>query len=266
MRIEDKSYTTIKFARQGRVLTATLSRPAAMNAVNAAMHEELSRLFYDLQDDSDSDILVLTGEGKAFCAGGDLIWLQEAIDDPEVFIRMGGEAKRIIFGQLEMEKPLICRLNGAATGLGASLALGCDITIASANAVIGDPHVSVGLVAGDGGAILWSQLVGFARAREYLFTGKLAKAEEAERIGLINRVVPIGQLDEAVYTLADELAAGATKAIRWTKIVTNTPLKALAHQLFDMGLAYESMSNVSADHQEAVSAFRERRKPNFTGR
>lgn len=266
MRIEDKSYNTIKFSRQGKVLTATLSRPAAMNAVNAAMHEELSRLFYDLQDDSESDILVLTGEGRAFCAGGDLIWLQEAIDDPEVFIRMGGEAKRIIFGQLEMEKPLICRLNGAATGLGASLALGCDITIASGNAVIGDPHVSVGLVAGDGGAILWSQLVGYARAREYLFTGKLAKAEEAERIGLINRVVPIEQLDEAVYGLAQELANGATKAIRWTKVVTNTPLKALAHQLFDMGLAYESMSNVSADHQEAVSAFRERRKPKFTGK
>lgn len=268
MRIEEKSsaYTCIKFSREGRILTATLSRPQAMNAVNAALHEELSRLFYDLADDEGSDVLVLTGEGKAFCAGGDLIWLQEAIDDPEVFLRMGGEAKRILFSQLELEKPLICRLNGAATGLGASLALACDMTIASSNAVIGDPHVSVGLVAGDGGAILWSQLVGFARAREYLFTGKLAKAEEAERIGLINRVVAAEQLDDAVYGLARELAAGATRAIRWTKIVTNTPLKALAHQLFDMGLAYESMSNVTRDHQEAVNAFRERRRPAFTGK
>lgn len=266
MRIEDKSYSTIKFSREGRVLTATLNRPQAGNAVNAAMHEELSRLWYDMADDSGSDVLVLTGEGKAFCSGGDLIWLQEAIDDPEVFQRMSGEAKRIVFGQLELEKPLICRLNGAATGLGASLALFCDMTIASSNAVIGDPHVSVGLVAGDGGCIIWPQLVGYARAREYLLTGKLAKAEEAERIGLINRVVAPEQLDEAVYGLARELAGGATKSIRWTKVVTNTPLKALAHQLFDMGLAYENMSNSTKDHQEAVTAFRERRKPVFTGK
>lgn len=266
MRIEDKSYSTIKFSREGRILTVMLSRPEAMNAVNAAMHEELSRLFYDLADDSESDVLVLTGEGKAFCAGGDLIWLQEAIDDPAVFLRMSGEAKRIVFGQLELEKPLICRLNGAATGLGASLALFCDMIVAGSNALIGDPHVSVGLVAGDGGCIIWPQLVGYARAREYLFTGKLAKAEEAERIGLINRVVPLDQLDEAAYGLAKELAAGATQSIRWTKIVTNTPLKALAHQLFDMGLAYENMSNVTQDHQEAVAAFRERRKPQFSGK
>jgi len=266
MRIENKSYSTIRFSRQGRVLTASLARPEAMNAVNACLHEELSRLFYDLADDEDSDVLVLTGEGKAFCAGGDLIWLQQAIDDPALFLSMAGEAKRILFGQLELEKPIICRLNGAATGLGASLALLCDIIIASGNAVIGDPHVSVGLVAGDGGAIIWSQLVGYARAKEYLLTGKLAKAEEAERIGLINRVVPLEQLDAAAYGLAQELAAGATKAIRWTKIVTNTPLKALAHQLFDMGLAYENLSNSTADHQEAVTAFRERRKPVFTGK
>ena len=150
MRIEEKSstYTCIRFSRQDRILTATLSRPQAMNAVNAALHEELSRLFHDLADDEASDVLVLTGEGRAFCAGGDLVWLQEAIDDPDVFLRMGAEARRILFGQLELEKPLICRLNGAATGLGASLALACDMTIAASHAVIGDPHVSVGLVAG----------------------------------------------------------------------------------------------------------------------
>lgn len=266
MLIDETRYRTIRFSRSGRVLTATLNRPEAMNAVDAVMHEELSRLFYDLASDAGSDVIVLTGAGKAFCAGGDLIWLQEAIDDPEVFLRMGAEAKRIVFGQLEVEKPIVCRLNGPATGLGASLALFCDVVIASAAAVIGDPHVSVGLVAGDGGCIIWPQQVGYSRAKEYLLTGKLAKAEEAERIGLINRVVPAEQLDEAVYEFAGQLARGATKSIRWTKVTTNTPLKALAHQLFDMGLAYESMSNVSADHQEAVSAFRERRKPVFTGK
>lgn len=266
MRIEDQPYRTIKFSREGRILTASINRPDAMNAVNGELHEELSRLFRDLADDSDSDVLVLTGEGKAFCAGGDLVWLQRAIDDPAVFLNTASEAKRILFGQLDLEKPLICRLNGAAAGLGASIALFCDVIIASSNASIGDPHVSVGFVAGDGGAIIWPQLVGYARAKEYLLTGKMAKAEEAERIGLINKVVAPDALDAAVYSLARELAAGATKAIRWTKVVTNLPLKAIAHTIFDTGLAYENLSNLTSDHQEGLNAFRERRKPVFTGR
>lgn len=266
MRVEDQPYTTIRFSRQGRILTASLNRPEARNAVNGALHEELSRLFRDLADDDASDVIVLTGEGKAFCAGGDLVWLQEAIDDPAVFLNTAGEAKRILFGQLDLEKPIICRLNGTAAGLGASIALLCDMIIAADSALIGDPHVSVGFVAGDGGAIIWPQLVGYARAKEYLLTGKLAKAAEAERIGLINRVVPAEQLDEAVYGLARELAEGATKAIRWTKVVTNLPLKAIAHTIFDTGLAYENLSNLTQDHQEALNAFREKRKPVFTGR
>lgn len=265
MRIEDRSYANISFSRRGRVLTASLSRPAAGNAVNGALHEELSRLFYDLQDDADSDVLVLAGEGRHFCAGGDIGWMQDSIDDPDVFLRMGQEAKRIIFGQVELEKPLVCRLNGAAAGLGASLALLCDVVIAADDASIGDPHVSVGLVAGDGGSVIWPQLVGFTRAKEYLLTGKLCPAREAERIGLINRVVPRADLSGTVDSFADELAAGATRAIRWTKVTVNTPLKALVHQIFDIGLAYETMSNSSADHQEGVNAFRECRKPRFTG-
>lgn len=265
MRIENSNYGLISFSRRGRVLTASLDRPAAGNAVNGELHEELSRLFYDLQDDSDSDVIVLTGAGRHFCAGGDIGWMQESIDDPDVFLRMGLEAKRIIYGQIELEKPLVCRLNGAAAGLGASLALLSDMVIAADNASISDPHVSVGLVAGDGGSIIWPQLVGFTRAKEYLLTGKPCSAVEAERIGLINRVVPLADLDKAVASFADELASGATRAIRWTKVTVNTPLKALVHEIFDIGLAYETISNISADHQEGVNAFRERRKPHFSG-
>ncbi len=197
-----ESYRTISIERRGRTLVLTLDRPDALNAVNAELHAELARIFTNVRHDAEADVVVLTGRGRAFCAGGDLGWMQAAIDDPAVFEETGRQAKEIVFGQLDLDKPLICRLNGHATGLGASLVLLCDIIIAQENAKIGDPHVPVGLVAGDSGALIWPQLVGYAKARHYLFTGELMTAAEAERIGLITRVVPEAELDAAVYGLA----------------------------------------------------------------
>lgn len=258
-------YQTIAFERRGRVLVVRLNRPEQMNAVNARLHFELSQVFADVQADKDSDVVLLTGNGRAFCAGGDINWMQASVDDPALFEATAREAKNIVYSQLDLEKPLICRLNGHATGLGASLALLSDIVVAHDKVKIGDPHVSVGLVAGDGGAIIWPQLVGYAKARKYLFTGDLLTATEAERIGLITEVVPETALDEASFGLADRIAAGATKSIRWTKITTNLALKQLFHNYFDAGIAYETLSNLSADHREAVAAFREKRAPRFTG-
>jgi enoyl-CoA hydratase len=258
-------YQCITFERQGRVLTLALNRPEQRNAVNARLHHELSRVFTDAQRDPDSDVIVLTGKGSAFCAGGDIDWMQSHVDHPADFDRMAREAKDIVFSQLDLEKPLICKLNGHATGLGASLALLSDIILMSDEARIGDPHVSVGLVAGDGGAFIWPQIVGYAKARKYLLTGELINAAEAERIGLVTEVCPRADLDAAVDALALRLASGATAAIRWTKIAINLPLRALFHAHFDAGLAYECLSNRTADHAEAVAAFRERRKPVFTG-
>lgn len=263
MRFED--YQAIQFERRGRVLVVRLNRPDQMNAVNAQLHNELSRVFYDVGADRDSDVVVLTGNGRAFCAGGDIVWMQSAIDRPAEFEQTAREAKHIVYSQLDLEKPLICRLNGHATGLGASLALLSDVIVAHEKVKIGDPHVSVGLVAGDGGALIWPQLVGYAKARKYLFTGELMTAAQAERIGLITDVVPEGELDEATFGLAERIAAGATKAVRWTKITTNLALKQLFHSYFDTGIAYEILSNGSADHQEGVSAFREKRAARYTG-
>lgn len=260
------SYTCIEFERQGRVLTIALNRPEQRNAVNARLHHELSRVFTDAQRDEGSDIVVLTGRGRAFCAGGDIDWMQQSIDEPAEFERTAREAKDIVYSQLDLEKPLICKLNGHATGLGASLALLSDVIIASDEARIGDPHVSVGLAAGDGGALIWPQLVGYAKAKRYLLTGELLGAKEAERIGLLTEVVPLAQLDGAVDALASQLASGATKAIRWSKITANLPLRQLFHSYFDAGVAYECMSNLTQDHAEAVRAFREKRKPVFSGR
>lgn len=260
------SYQCIEFRRSGRVLTVLLNRPDQRNAVNARLHHELSRVFTDVQRDPESDIVVLTGNGSAFCAGGDIDWMQLSVDEPDEFEKTAREAKDIVYSQLDLEKPLICKLNGHATGLGASLALLCDIIIASDEAKIGDPHVSVGLVAGDGGALIWPQMVGYAKAKKYLLTGELMTATEAERIGLITDVLPRAELDAAVDAMAERLVAGATKAIRWSKVTTNLPLRQIFHSYFDAGVAYECLSNLTADHAEAVKAFRERRKPVFTGR
>jgi enoyl-CoA hydratase len=261
------SYTSIAFQRAGRVLTVTLNRPEALNAVDAVLHRELARVFTDVAADPESDVIVLTGAGKAFSAGGDLRWMQYAVDNPHTFeTDTVDEARKIIFGLLDCDKPVICRLNGDAIGLGATIALFCDIIVADDTARIADPHVKVGLVAGDGGAAIWPQLVGFARAKEFLLTGDMVRAPEAARMGLINHAVPVGELDDKVMQLANRLAKGAQLAIRWTKRAVNVQLRDVVNRVLDASIAYEAVSNRTEDHKEAVSAFLEKRRPVFQGR
>ena len=257
-------YKTIEVTRRDRILTLTLNRPDKLNAVNKQMHGELTRIFADADDDPLSDVIVLTGAGRAFSSGGDIDWMQEMIDTG--FEQTAREAKRIIFSLLDCEKPVIARLNGHATGFGATMALFCDVIFAAEEARIGDPHVSVGLTAGDGGAVIWPQLIGYARAKEYLMTGDLIPATKAAEMGLINHAVPADTLDDRVDAFADRLAAGAGVAIRSTKVSVNIGLKQLAASVMDACLAMESRSNATQDHQEAVNAFRDGRKPVFTGR
>jgi len=263
--IDFDRYRTLTFKWRDRVLIVTINRAAHLNSINQDLHEELAQVFYDVNRDPDSDVVVITGAGKAFCAGGDMDWLQSMIDDPELFRSIAPDAKQIVFGLLELEKPIICKLNGPAAGLGATLALLCDIVIASEQASIGDPHVKIGIVAGDGGAVIWPQLIGYARAKEFLMTGDMIDASQAKEIGLINHVVPADQLEAKVMELADKLAAGATQAIRYTKTVTNIPLREIAHKVMDASLGYELLTNATRDHQEAINAFREKREPVFEG-
>lgn len=260
------AYTHLAIERRGPVLRIELARPEALNAVNARLHTELSRVFLDAADDDESEVIVLTGAGRAFCAGGDVAWMRQAIADPESFRRTMREAKQIVNSLLDCEKPVIARVNGPAVGFGATLALFCDLIVASEDSYFSDPHVSIGMVAGDGGALIWPQLVGFARAKEYLMLGDRIAAPEAARMGLINRAVPSAQLDETVDRLAGRLAAGARHAIRGTKLAVNAALKQLAASVLDAGIAYEGLTNLSADHAEAVEAFAARRPPVFGAR
>jgi enoyl-CoA hydratase/carnithine racemase len=256
-------YDTIALTRNERLLTITLNLPDSSNAINLRMHEELAEVFVFAAMDEHSDVVVLTGAGKAFSAGGDLDHIATNAATPELFDNEVRLAKRIVFAMLDLDKPLICRLNGHAVGLGATLALLCDVIFAAETAKIGDPHVNLGLVAGDGGAAIWPQRIGFGRAKEYLLTGELLTAQKAEEIGLINHCLPADELDAAVESFCERLLQGSTNAIRWTKVLINLELKRVANAVMDAGIAYEAVSVRSADHREGVKALQEKRKPVF---
>jgi enoyl-CoA hydratase len=260
------NYKSIEAERKGRILTLTLSRPESLNAIDATLHEELSRIFFDVDADRETDIVVLTGAGNAFCAGGDLEWLNAMHGDPAAFAQTVWEGKRLVNSLLDLEKPIIARLPGHAIGLGCTIALYCDIIYAAENAKLGDPHVSVGLVAGDGGAVIWPQLIGYARAKEYLMTGDLLSAADAAAIGLINHAVPADELDAAVYGMAERLADGALNAIKWTKASVNAGLKQVANAALDTAFNFEAMSQMTDDHRIATEAFLNKEKPKFTGK
>ncbi|MFT3810434.1 MAG: enoyl-CoA hydratase-related protein [Micropepsaceae bacterium] len=263
--IEARGWKRIKVSRDKRILTLTLSNPGMRNAVDPVMHEELAEVFYEANRDAGSDVVVLTGEGADFCAGGDITWFRRALAG-EIPKPSALEGKKIIASMLDLEKPLIAKVRGPAVGLGATIALFCDVIFAAENAVFIDPHVKVGIVAGDGGAVIWPHLIGHARAKEFLMTGDPVPAQEAWRMGLVNHVVPEGELDARVEAFVKKLAGGATQAIRYTKVSVNLGLKALVNTILDASIAYEMTTFETDDHKEAVAAFLEKRRPSFTGR
>jgi enoyl-CoA hydratase len=261
-----ESYQHIKFERRGRILTVVMNRPEVKNAANVRMHNELSRVFRDVAADPDAGVVVLTGAGDAFSSGGDIRAMKDKLADHTLWNDTVDEARSLFYSMLDLEKPLIARVNGAATGLGATLAVYADIAIAAESAVIGDPHVKVGLVAGDGGALMWPLLVGFQKAKELLFLGDNISAAEAARLGLVSYCVPDAELDERVYGLAERLLKGAPQALAGTKKAINHTLRNLSLATFEYGVSLETQSHLSRDHAEAIDAFIEKRKPVFTGR
>lgn len=260
------AYRHLSFERRGRILTIVMNAPASKNAIGREMHRELSRVFHDADDDPDSDILVLTGAGQAFSGGGDITWMQDMQSNHWEMENANTEGRRTVMALMDLQKPIIAKVRGPAVGLGATLALFCDVVFASENSIFSDPHVRVGLVAGDGGAVIWPALLGHAKAKEYLMTGDAVPGPKAAEIGLINHCVPDAELDDRVDAFADRLAGGAIKAIRWTKKAVNAGLKPLVSSVLELSFAYELYSGRTEDHAEAVSAFAARRKPAFKGR
>lgn len=260
-------YQTLRVDIVDRVATITMNLPEQLNAMSEQLHAEIGTIFTELDDDHDVGIIVLTGAGDAFSAGGDLGWVREQAFGKPNFQDSYRHSRRIVTGILECMKPTIARVNGDAIGIGATLALLCDIIIAVDSANMGDPHVKVGLVAGDGGAVIWPELIGYAKAKEYLLTGSLLKASEAERIGLINYAVPADQLDAQVGKIVARLQAVSQPAMRYTKAAINMPLKQKVASVLDASLAFEGLTLLQRDDvQEGVTAFAERRRPKFPSR
>jgi len=262
----DESLSTIRIERDGDVLVATIDRPGSdLNAVDGQLHHDLGELMRRLRRERAARAVLLTGSKRAFSAGGDFAWFPE-LRSVAALDELRRDAKQMVWDLLDIELPIVAALNGPAAGLGASVALLCDVVVMADTAVIADPHVRVGIVAGDGGAAIWPLLLGPARAKQYLLTGDPVNAAEAERIGLVNEVVPAAELAERGRWWAQRLAAGAPLAVRATKAAVNQQLKRALLDSFDYSTASELMTFLSEDHREALAALAERRPPIFHAR
>jgi enoyl-CoA hydratase/carnithine racemase len=260
-------YEFIKIEKAQRVATVTLNRPDRLNAVSPELHHELMTIWNDLAEDREVNAIILTGAGRAFCAGGDVkgmasgtLATSSGSKTPRI---TAAEGRRLVEHMLDVEQPIIGAINGDAVGLGATLALLCDITVVSEKARFADTHVKVGVVAGDGGAVIWPLLIGPSRAKEFLMRGNFVNGADAFRMGMVNYAVAPEQVMAKARELAQELADGPTYAIRWSKLAVNKWLKQQANLILDASLAYEMLTFTTEDHREAARAFVEKRKPNF---
>jgi enoyl-CoA hydratase len=257
---------TITTSRDGDVLIAVVDHPdSAVNAVDARLHHDLGALFRELKQESEARAVVLTGTGRVFSAGGDMGWFP-TLREPATMHRLRREAKQLIWDLLDVEVPIVCGLNGSAAGLAASVVLLCDVVVMADDARIVDPHVHVGLVAGDGGAAIWPLLLGPLAAKRHLLLGEPLTAVDALRFGIAAETCPAAHVGERARAWADRLAAGAPLAVQGTKIAVNALVKQALLTSFDLSTALEMPCFVSADHAEAVAAFVAKRAPRFEGR
>lgn len=248
------------------ILRVNLCHPEKRNIIDDFVNRQISDVFLDATMDDRVRVVVLSGDGDVFCGGGDFKQMKRKVDDPGLYYRGMAGSRRLVYTVLECPKPTIAKIHGTAAGLGATLPLLCDFVVATDDTTILDPHVNVGLVAGDGGALIWPQMLGFARAKRFLMLGEPIMGKEAADMGLIAASASDTEGRDAIAEKwATKLASGAAQSISGTKMTINVPLRQLAQAMMDVGMAYEGLSNISKDHREAVDAFLEKRKPSFTG-
>jgi enoyl-CoA hydratase len=270
--LDQSKYQTILIdKRPNGVTVATLNRPEKLNAVNGRLHHELSTISRDFQFDRESKVLVLTGAGRSFCAGGDFGGGDAG--GPAGGSGGGGggisldEARMIVDHLLECPKPIISAVNGYAMGLGATVALLCDVVVAGPSTVFADTHVKLGIGAGDGGQVIWPLLMGVNRAKWYLMTGDRLKGKDAYDMGLVSFFVDDdAEIVNKALACADQLAAGPSLAITASKVPINQFIRFVSNMVLPLSLTMEGANMRTQDAKEAARAFVEKREPNFQGR
>lgn len=250
------------------VCVLTMNDPDKLNAVGPHNHWELEHIWIDLARDEAIKTIVFTGAGRAFSAGGDIKKMAERAQTEfglKYALRVPQNTLRLFEHILLCPQPIIAAVNGDAIGLGMTLALFSDMSIVADDARLGDTHVKVGLVAGDGGAVMWPLLVGPQRAKEFLMRGKLLKGAQAAEMNLVNYAFPKENVLEEAMKIAREIAANPVWAVRWSKAAVNKQLKAQLNQILELSIAYESLTMLTHDYAEATRAFAEKGTPVFKG-
>lgn len=267
--VDYSKYEFLKVEIDGNgVATVTMNAPDTLNAIGPENHKELEYIWVDLARDEDIKAIVLTGAGRAFSAGGDVKKMAARAGTEfgqKYALRVPQNTLRIFEHLLLVPQPVIAAVNGDAIGLGMTLALFSDMSVVADDARLGDTHVKVGLVAGDGGAVVWPMLVGPQRAKEFLMRGKLLRGAEAAAMNLVNYAFPKETVLAEAHKIATEIAANPIWAVRWSKAAVNKQLKAQLNQILELSIAYESLTMLTNDYKEAVNAFAEKRPPSFQG-
>ncbi len=259
---------SVLFQHGNGVAKIILNRPRALNALNARMIEELGDCIRKASDDPEIRVLILTGSGRAFCFGADISEFRNAQsqEGSSLIEKLLEKAQEVIFLLAETPKPTIAALNGFASGLGLDLALACDLRIATDRVKVSEAFVSMGLLPDGGGTFFLPRLVGSGKAAEMIFTGEPINAQEAERIGLINRVVPAPDLERTVQDLALRFAKGPSLAISSAKQALKRNFQGNLMDALKVEAHFQKICLQSADHREAVGAFLDRRHPIFHGK
>jgi 2-(1,2-epoxy-1,2-dihydrophenyl)acetyl-CoA isomerase len=258
-------FKTLRYAVENGVATITLNRPDVYNALNDEITYELQDALKAVAKDAAARVVVLTGEGKAFCSGQDLK-ASAATPNRSFQESLHKRYNPIIRAMRQLPKPIVCRLNGVAAGAGCSLALACDVVVAAEDAVLTEVFINIGLVPDSGSSYFLPRLVGMAKAFELCTLGSKVKATDAASWGLINRAVPADQLDDAVKTYTDYYATAPTKAIGLIKKMLQKSATATLDDMLEYEAYCQEIAGSTTDHKEGVQAFLEKRKPAFTGK
>ena len=263
------AYETITYEKSPQgVAVITLNRPDVLNAVNQKMGKELQDALRAADRDDEVRCVVITGEGRAFCAGEDIQDLRSDYErgvNPKLGQRLVDKYNPIIKRIRQMEKPVIAAVNGVAAGGGAGIAYSCDLRVASDSAKFIQAFIRIGLAPDSGTSFFLPRLVGFAKALQLALTGEDLSSQEAERFGLVAKVVPVDKLMPTALEIAAKLAAGPTKAIGLTKRALNKSVSSDLETILEYESYIQEVAGATSDHIEAVKAFFEKRKPVFKG-